>query len=147
MSPFQDDPDCIRWRLHLDATPEEAYRMVASAEGRQRFWAESAPESGGVIQFVFPNDWKHAGRIKLAEPPTTFQVEYFGSQVTFHFKRDPAGGTEMELIDRGGSAEDRTEVIAGWVSVLMSFKAALDFKVDLRNHDPARTWEQGYANN
>lgn len=147
MSPFQDDPDSISWRLHLDAPPEEAYRMVAGAEGRRRFWAESAPESGGVIQFVFPNGWEYAGRITHTEPPTLFQVEYFGSQVTFHFKSDPAGGTELELIDRGVSNEDRTEVIAGWVSVLMSLKAVLDFGVDLRNHDPTRTWEQGYANN
>jgi hypothetical protein len=26
-------------------------------------------------------------------------------------------------------------------------KAAADFGADLRNHDPARTWEQGYVEN
>ncbi len=39
----------------------------------------------------------------------------------------------------GVPEEDRTEVIAGWVSVLMALKAAVDFSVDLRNHDPVRT--------
>lgn len=38
-------------------------------------------------------------------------------------------------------------MIAGWVSVLLALKAAVDFSVDLRNHDPGRTWDQGYADN
>jgi hypothetical protein len=29
--------------------------------------------------------------------------------------------------------------------VLFPFKAAADFGVDLRNHDPSRSWDQGYA--
>jgi hypothetical protein len=33
------------------------------------------------------------------------------------------------------------------VSVLLALKAAADFGVDLRNHDPARTWWQGYCDN
>ena len=36
---------------------------------------------------------------------------------------------------------------AGWVSVLMAMKAALDYGVDLRNHDIERTWMKGYADN
>lgn len=27
----------------------------------------------------------------------------------------------------------------------MALKAAADFGVDLRNHDPTRTWDQGYV--
>jgi predicted nucleic acid-binding Zn ribbon protein len=33
------------------------------------------------------------------------------------------------------------------VSVLMALKAAVDFSVDLRNHDPDRTWDHGYVEN
>ena len=36
---------------------------------------------------------------------------------------------------------------AGWVSVLLTLKAAADFGVDLRNHDPTRTWDQDFADN
>ena len=39
------------------------------------------------------------------------------------------------------------ETIAGWGSVLMALKAAVDHAVDLRNHDPERTWDQGYFDN
>jgi hypothetical protein len=29
----------------------------------------------------------------------------------------------------------------------MALKAAADFGVDLRSHDPARTWDQGFVDN
>ena len=51
------------------------------------------------------------------------------------------------LTDAGVPAADRVEVTAGWVSVLMALKAAVDFSVDLRNHDPLRTWDQGFVEN
>lgn len=41
----------------------------------------------------------------------------------------------------------RMEMAAGWVSVLMAMKAAVDHGVDLRNHDESRTWGDGYADN
>lgn len=43
--------------------------------------------------------------------------------------------------------ETRAEFTAGWVSLLLTMKAAIDHGVDLRNHDPERTWVQGYADN
>ena len=60
---------------------------------------------------------------------------------------DGAGGTDLTLTDEGVPEADHAEVLAGWVSVLMALKAAVDFGVDLRNHDPARSWDQGYADN
>ncbi len=36
-------PD-MRWRLHLASPPAAVHRMLASDEGRARFWAESAVE-------------------------------------------------------------------------------------------------------
>jgi hypothetical protein len=32
-------------------------------------------------------------------------------------------------------------------SVLLALKAAVDFGVELRNHDLNRTWDQGYGDN
>jgi hypothetical protein len=40
---------------------------------------------------------------------------------------------------------ERDDNLAGWVTVLLTLKAAADFGVDLRSHDPARTWGQGYV--
>jgi hypothetical protein len=67
-------------------------------------------------------------------------VRYYGGSVaTFELAGDGAGGTDLRLTDAGVPDEDRTEVIAGWVSVLLALKAAIDIGVDLRNHDPERT--------
>ena len=145
---FQADPVAIRWRLHLASEPAVVHALLATEEGRARFWAEAAPASDGVITFEFPGRQRWSGRIVDDEPPTRFTVEYYGGSVaTFGLAEDGNGGTELTLTDRGVSAADRAEVIAGWVSVLMALKAAADFGVDLRNHDTARTWEQGYAEN
>jgi hypothetical protein len=51
------------------------------------------------------------------------------------------------LTDQGVPEEDRIEIIAGWVSVLMALKASVDFGIDLRNHDPQRTWNECYVEN
>jgi hypothetical protein len=64
-----------------------------------------------------------------------------------HARDDGAGGTDLTLVDVGVPAADRAEVVAGWVSVLLALKATVDFGVDLRNHDPQRTWDTGYAEN
>ncbi len=146
--PFQDDPTLIRWRLHLKSSPRELHRMLATNEGRAAFWAESAIENDGEIEFQFPDGLYWRGRLIENTPPRRFVVEYFGGSITtFELADDGAGGTDLTLTDAGVPEKDRIEVIAGWVSVLMSLKAAVDFNVDLRNHDPQRTWDQGFVEN
>src|SRR5215472_18983635 len=145
---FQDYPGVIAWRLQLTSPPEAVYRMLATNEGRACFWAESAIAEDGAITFTFPNGATWRGAILEDVPPHRFAVCYYGGSVaTFELASDGAGGTDLRLTDAGIPAEDRTEVIAGWVSVLLALKAAADFGVDLRNHDPCRTWDHGYVEN
>ena len=145
---FQSDPALIRWRLHLAASPAAVHQLLATDAGRRRFWAESADEADGAIVFRFPSELTWRGAIVENSPPHRFAVEYYGGSIaTFELADDGAGGTDLTLTDAGVPDADRAEVIAGWVSVLMALKAAADFSVDLRNHDPRRTWEQGYADN
>lgn len=145
---FQDDPNTIRWKLHLRAPVARVYRALATDEGRASFWAESAIERDGTIHFVFPNGIRWEGRVLEAVPSSRYAVRYYGGSVaTFVLEEDGAGGTDLTLTDTGVASEDRQEVIAGWVSVLLAMKAAVDFGVDLRAHDPERTWDQGYVEN
>ena len=146
--PFQPDADSITWRLHLRAAPTVVYAMLATDEDRARFWAEAAVERDGMIDFVFPGGQRWQGAILAREPARRFTVVFYGgSTTTFTLEDDGTGGTDLTLTDAGVPQDDRAEVIAGWVSVLLTLKAALDFGIDLRNHDPQRTWEQGYAEN
>jgi uncharacterized protein YndB with AHSA1/START domain len=145
---FQDDPTVIRWRLHLASPPDAVYKLLNTDEGRASFWAEFAVETNRVIHFIFPNGMEWKGKILERIPPKRFTVNYFGNSTTsFTLLPTPSGGTDLTLTDEGIPDADRSEVIAGWVSVLLALKAAVDFGVDLRNHDLTRTWDEGFAEN
>jgi Uncharacterized conserved protein len=145
---FQDEPSLIRWKIHLKSSPQTVYEKLSTNEGRAGFWAESALETDGIIHFVFPNRAEWKGRILERERPHKYVVEYYGgSTTTFELGSDGSGGTDLALTDQGVSEEDRAEVMAGWVSVLMALKASVDCGIDLRDHDPRRTWDEGYVEN
>ena len=145
---FQSEPGIIRWKLHLGSQPEAVCHQLSTDEGRAAFWAESAIEHDGVIHFIFPDQAEWRGRILEQVPPHKFVVEYYGGSIsTIELISDGGRGTDLILIDRGVSSEDRPEVTAGWVSVLLALKASVDFNVDLRNHDGQRSWDDGFAEN
>ena len=145
---FQSGLNIIRWKLHLKSSPQSVYQKLSTDEGRASFWAESAIEEDKIIHFIFPNQAEWKGRILEKDPSHKFKVEYYGGSITtFELESDGSSGTDLSLIDQGVPQEDRAEVIAGWVSVLMALKASVDFGIDLRNHDHNRTWDEGYAEN
>ncbi len=135
----------IRWRLHLPVAPGHVYRALDSDEGRASFWAESAVEREGSINFRFANGCEHRARILERRPPARFALEYFSGIVTFELSETSDGHTDLLLVHDGVDAADWNEVHAGWLNVLFPLKAMLVFGVDLRNHDPARSWDDGYA--
>lgn len=145
---FQPDPRVILWRLHVKSSPAQVYRALATDAGRATFWAEEAEGRDGVIHFVFSNGLTWDGEVVRAEAPRVFAVRYIGgSLVTFVLDDDGKGGTDLTMTDEGVAGEERAEVTAGWVSVLMSLKAAVDFGVDLREHDRERHWDAGFVEN
>jgi uncharacterized protein YndB with AHSA1/START domain len=133
----------IVWRVHLAANPEAVYALLATDEGRARFWAESAIERAGEIEFTFPNGWRTTGRVLTAEPPRAFAVEYLGAPARFTLTSDGRQGTDLTV----EHFDDHPDTRAGWVSVLLALKATVNFGVDLRNHDSRRTWDEGYVDN
>lgn len=138
----------IRWRLHLASPPEKVHGLLATDEGRARFWAESALEQEGNIEFRFSNGLVLRAKVLSNVPPSRFALTYFGgSVVTIDLASDGKGGTDLTLVEAGVPAGSWEENRAGWLSVLLALKAAADFSVDLRNHDPNRSWDQGYADN
>ncbi len=140
------DGDEVRLRVHLRSAPQRVYDYLATDAGRGAFWAESAAARDDVIEFRFANGMTHRGRILEADPPRRFAVEYFGgSRARFELTGDGAGGTELELRETGIPPATIDDQRAGWVTVLLNLKAAVDFSVDLRNGDPERTWENGYV--
>jgi hypothetical protein len=119
--------------------------MFATDPGRERFWAEKSVESDGNIELRFVDGLILKSKILESKQPKRFVFEYFGvSKVTVDLLDDGAGGTDLTLHADGVRSDEEWP---GWVSVLLALKAAVDYDVDIRNHDVKRTWDQGYCDN
>jgi len=136
------------WRVHLASPPEVVFDALASDGGRASFWAESAVRRGDQIDWQFPGGQTWRGPVLAEDRPRLFSVRYVGgTRATFTLSADGQGGTDVHLVDEGVAGEDLMQVLPGWVSVLLSLKACLDHRADLRNHDRERTWDQRYCDN
>jgi hypothetical protein len=124
----------------LSAAPPEVFNYLNSESGRIRFWAEQAPEQDGKILFKYPNGLSWQSRIFERKLNQKLSLEYIaGSKVTFLLTSVGEDGTDLEMNEENYPEKYFSEISAGWVSVLLALKAAVDFKVDLRNHDKKRT--------
>jgi uncharacterized protein YndB with AHSA1/START domain len=135
----------VRWKLHLSSPPEAVWELIATDAGRERFWCETSRQEGEAIVMTFSNGWVEHAEILEATRPARLAVRYFGTPVTFTLTPDGSGGTDLELGHEGIRDEDWDEVLPGWLNVLFPLKAMADHGVDLRNHDPSRSWDEGYA--
>jgi uncharacterized protein YndB with AHSA1/START domain len=135
----------IRWRMHIPVPPERVFTALDSDEGRASFWAESAIETAGTIEFRFINGYTCRGRVLERRRPCLFTIDYMGGPVRFELSSDGSGGTDLLLTQEGIGRDDWNEVHAGWLNVLFPLKAWLAHGVDLRNHDRQRSWDDGYA--
>ena len=144
---FQPEKNVIRWKLHFKSSPEKVYKALSTDEGRRGYWAETAEEKDGHIHYIFQNDIENKGKILIRKPNQGFSVMYFGWEVVFNLSLDGSGGTDMEMVTKGPDEREKMEITAGWVSWLMAMKGYVDFGIDLRNHDPNRTWFQGFVDN
>jgi uncharacterized protein YndB with AHSA1/START domain len=136
----------IVWRVHLTSLPELAFELWTTDPGRERFWArESRPGTPG-FQLSFANGQKVDVEIVEAVRPRRFAFRYFGgSLVTVEFEPAGNGGCDVTLREHAPPPAEHLENYAGWVAVLLAFKAAADFGVDLRSHDPDRSWERRFV--
>ena len=135
----------IVWRVHIPVPPDRVYVALDSDAGRRSFWAESAVEQDGVIHFRFINGTRHDSRVLTRTPFREWTIEYFGGSARFELAEDGRGGTDVTLTHTGVAEGDWVETHAGWLNVLLPLKAWLVHGVDLRNHDPLRTWDDGYV--
>jgi Activator of Hsp90 ATPase homolog 1-like protein len=135
----------IKWRLHIPVAPAIVFRALDTNDGRARFWAQSAVERDGVIQFEFINGQTWEAAIVERIEPSGLAIDYFGGTARFELADDGAGGTDLTLTHTEVSEDDWNETHAGWLNVLLTLKAWLVTGVDIRNHDPKRTWDQGYV--
>ena len=135
----------IRWRMHIALPPERVYAALDSDAGRAAFWAESAVEADGHIEFRFINGYTCRSRLLERRPPQVWALDYLGGPARLALIPDGRGGTDLLLTQEGVPPGEWNDVHAGWLNVLFPLKAWLAHEVDLRNHDRSRSWDQGYA--
>lgn len=134
----------IRWKLSLKSSPERVYAALATDEGRASFWALEAKEHNGAIHFRFPNRIEEVSSVLAAKPPSLFEILYFGARTRFEIAADGPGSI-LTLTAENVPQHEWNEVHAGWVAVLLALKGRVDFGIDLRNGDPARSWDEGFV--
>jgi len=134
----------IDWRVHFAAPRASVWQAWTTDEGRERFWAERSAAGEGGFDLDFVNRETLHVEVVEARPPERLVFRYFGgSTVTVDISPDGAGGCDLRL--REVDAPEPLENLAGWVSVLLACKAAVDFGIDLRSHDPSRSWDSGFV--
>ena len=144
---FQQTENTIEWKVHFASRIGKVYEFLTTDIGRSKFWAEETKEENGFVEFKILNYPKYKSRIIEKKPQKLFRIEYFGTDVTFELKETEDNGTDLYLTSLTPNENTKNEMTAGWVSVLMAMKGAVDFGIDLRNHDPDRVWENGYLDN
>ena len=135
----------IRWRINIPANAQQVYDALDTRAGREGFWAESAEEINGRILFRFAGGARGHATVLDRLRPTYWSIDYFGSTARFELTDDGRGGTDVFLCHGEVPDEDWQEVHAGWLNVLFPMKAFVAYGIDLRNKDPARSWERGFA--
>lgn len=144
---FQDQEGIIKWKVHFASPIEKVFNALTTDEGRSKFWAEKTKEENGFIEFHILNYPTYISQILNKTPPYQFRLLYFGTDVTFDLTKTEENETDLNLSAIVPNNEAKFEMTAGWVSVLMAMKGAIDFGIDLRNHDPDRVWENGFLDN
>jgi hypothetical protein len=122
----------VQQKVYCVSAAGDVYRAVSTILGRERFWAESAPESAGVISFALADGRTDESPIEEAVVDRRYRLQHFGRRLTFTLAPADAG-TDLTL--EFDDAADAPE----FVSLLLRLKASVDFGVDLRNHDATRS--------
>jgi hypothetical protein len=133
------------WRLSLASPPERVFELLDTDAGRERFWALSSRSFPDGFELEFPGGLK--GRVDVVDRqvPRRLAIRYFGSEADLELTPRGDGGCLFKVTCRCDDPDAWLQFYPGWVSWLLTLKAAVDFDADLRNGAPGRAWEQRYV--
>ena len=135
----------IVWRLRLASPPERVFAAWLSPTDHEHFWCErSEVLPDGSFRQHFIDGTVACCAVEGTNSPVHVRFRYFTTRVDVHLERR-GDGTDLTLRVCDVAPDEWNDVHAGWLNVLLPFKAWVDFGVDLRNHDPGRTWGQRYV--
>lgn len=136
----------VSWKVFIQAPPSMVFRYLSEDSLREKFWAEKSQSNGDCFELDFPNGVHTVCRVIDQLEWIRLKIEYFNSIVLFELSPRQLG-TELKVTNTQIPVGEFPDFLAGWVSVLLSLKAAIQFNIDLRNHDPEKCWDQGFVDN
>jgi uncharacterized protein YndB with AHSA1/START domain len=136
--------DHIVWRLRLAAAPERVFDAWVNPADHMHYWCERSEPLPGGFRLHFIDGTIEDCTIEGTTAPSRIVYRYFGSRVDIRLELVD-GGTDLTLTASDVPRDDWHDVYAGWLNVLLPLKAWVDFGIDLRNHDPRRTWRNRYV--
>ena len=135
----------LRWRVHLTVPPALLYGWIATDAGRSRWWVDRSHEADGLVELQLAAGESLFAPIIDRHAPERFVLRWIGgSEARFELRPDGHGGPDLEFALLDVPDERWSREHAGWAARLLALKAASEFGVDLRNHDPQRGFEAGY---
>jgi uncharacterized protein YndB with AHSA1/START domain len=134
----------ILWRLHLAASPQSVYAAWLDPAQHPRYLCERSTRTKRGFRLEFIDGTIEECALEREEPPRRIVLRYFGSRVEVTVEPTD-DGSDLTLWVTEVPATDWIEVHAGWLNVLLPFKAHIDHGIDLRNHDTRRTWREHYV--
>jgi uncharacterized protein YndB with AHSA1/START domain len=133
----------IEHRTYIEASPEEVYELLATAEGWDAWFTQGTtvdPRAGGSIQLRWVNfgagRWtiEDGGAVLVADPPRRFCFQWnpCSKTTTVDILLTPAGsGTQVLLTESGYSRSDRDlksliDCATGWGEAMTLLKFFLE---------------------
>ncbi len=135
----------IVWRVSLASSPERVFELLDTDAGRERFWALRSRAVSDGFELEFPGGIETRVEVLDRDRPTRMSIRYFGSEADLELAAQGGGGCALEVTCRCADPDEWLEFYPGWVSWLLTLKAAADFGVDLRNGTDGRTWGERYV--
>ena len=143
-------------RIEIAAPPEKVYRAWTDGDFLAQWFSVRAavePKKGGRVYFEWLGGDKLETRVLQARKPSLFRFPFgsHGEEVEVKIRQVP-GGSVCELQQTNMKTTPRMKVAmhmgckTGWVFFLTNLKAFLEHGVDLRSHDPQKSYNQNYLN-
>lgn len=131
------------WKMHLKSSPEEVFQYLTTDEGREAFWAYKSIQRDNSFELTH-YDGSICEVLTISKTKLKFEFIYNRTIVAINLIDDGNGGTELLLNNKNIQDDDYEKVSNKWISTLLSLKAACDFKIDIRNQDPSKSYDIGY---
>jgi uncharacterized protein YndB with AHSA1/START domain len=149
MNPYARD-NVTRMKMVIRATPEEVWRMVATAEGLSKWLAASC--SGefvkyGEVRFKWFGDEDSRFIVFESVPMSTYEMGWFDrAKVRLTIEGDwPVTLTLKVTYQPGPDGKEAQAVELGpWAFALANLKSVILGGPDLRSKDPSLHWRESY---